>query len=381
MTYCYQKFLLGLSLCLMLGNGGAIAASLEGPIEDPAIPQLKIDRPLSPLEVGNIRRTAADLLISGEQLWLTQQPELAFVDWFRHLRLLQILPDRQAEIMSLGNIGAIAWENNRVQDTRAIMARLDLIRDTEFQTDETLLLPLAAAYEQLRNSESAIALYQTHLDSLDDPYKPEILRLIAQLAINWLNYERAVVAYEQIQALDALNIPDREQFARLYEKLKQYDQAIAIQQRLPDLYLQDQNFEQLIKVYLDMAENFYNLGQYKNAINFNEAAFELAWQLEQFAASERALKNLAQVYLAQDNNDFAIQVYEQLLIVQNISYNRFGMMETYDTLGQLYQQKIQYPEALISFQKGLAIAKELNHNISIFTQAIETLPLNESPIQ
>jgi tetratricopeptide (TPR) repeat protein len=261
------------------------------------------------------------------------------------------------------------------------VARLDVIGETEFTGDGVLLLPLAEAYQKLRNSDQAIALYRTHVATLDEPYQAEIWRIIAQLSVDWFDYEQGVEAYENIQNLNALTIPDREQFAKLYEKLGNRTQAIAVQQQLAPLYYQDETFNKLANVYLKLAENYYELGQYENAILYNESAFGLAWELKQFVPAEAALNNLAQVYVAKDNIDFAILVYEQLLIVQNTSYNRFGMMETYDHLGKLYQQKPLYPEALISYQKGLAIAKELNHNISLFTQAIETLTFDEIPIQ
>lgn len=381
MTHCYRKLLFFLSLNLMFAGRGVLASPLIEPITDPLIPEPVVERPLSPLEMGRIERKAEELLLSGQVQWLAQMPELAFEDWFRHLRLLQVLPDRQAEIESLGNIGAIAWENNRVQDARDITARLDVIGETEFAADGVLLLPLAEAYQQLRNSDQAIALYRTHVATLDEPYQAEIWRIIAQLSVDWFDYEQGVEAYENIQNLSALTILDREQFAKLYEKLGKRTEAIAVQLQLASLYREDLSITKLANVYLAIAANYAQLGQYQNAILFNESAFTLAWSQKQFAAAEAALNNLAQVYLAKDNLDFAIQVYEQLLIVQNTSYNRFGMMETYDHLGKLYQQKPLYPEALISYQKGLAIAKELNHNISLFTQAIETLTLNEIPIQ
>ncbi|OKH16950.1 tetratricopeptide repeat protein [[Limnothrix rosea] IAM M-220] len=380
MTNRYRQLLLSFSATLIFGQLGAIAAPavspLENPLADPLVPTAvaEADRDLSPLETGRISRTAEDLKLSGYVKWQEQLPELAFADWLRHLLLLQLLPDRQGEIESLGEIGAIAWENNRIEDARAITKRLDAIRAEDYPSNENLLIPLAEAYQQLRNSGAAIALYRSHLETLDDPYKADILRLIAQLAADWFNYEEALAAYGEIEALNALTIGDREHFSTLYETINLPAEALRVQRQLPPLYLQELDYQKLASIYLKIAKNAHRIADYNLAIDANEFAFALAWELKYLEVAEDALHQLARVYLTQDNEPFAMQVYEQLLIVQNESYNRYGMMETYATLGELYENSGLYPSALISWQQGLAIAKELNHNIEIFTAAIETLP-------
>ncbi len=380
MTNRYRQLLLSLSATLIFGQLGAIAepevSPLENPLADPLVPTAVAEenRDFSPLETGRIRRTAEDLKLSGYVNWQSQLPEPAFADWMRHLLLLQLLPDRQAEIESLGEIGAIAWENNRIEDSRAITKRLDVIRAEEYPTDASLLIPLAEAYQQLRNSGAAIALYRTHLETLEEPYQADILRLIAQLAAQWFDYEEALAAYGEIEALNALTISDREHFSALYETINLPTEALRVQRQLPPLYLQELNYQKLADIYLKIAINAHRISDYELAIDSNEFAFALAWELKYLEIAEDALNQLARVYLAQDNEPFAMQVYEQLLIVQNESYNRFGMMETYAALGELYESSGLYPSALISWQQGLAIAKELNHNIETFTAAIETLP-------
>ena len=39
--------------------------------------------------------------------------------------------------------------------------------------------------------------------------------------------------------------------------------------------------------------------------------------------------------------------------------NVYGMMETYDRMGQIYAQLQAYPLAMSSFQKGLELARQL----------------------
>ena len=143
----YCQLLLALGSSLILGHGGMVMAQevevspLANPLADPLVPEVVADgdRPLSPLEAGRIRRKSEDLYLSGTVKWQNQLPNLAFEDWFRHLLLLQILPDRQAEVARLGEIGAIAWENNRIEDSREIFKRLQAIQAENYAEDETLL--------------------------------------------------------------------------------------------------------------------------------------------------------------------------------------------------------------------------------------------------
>lgn len=355
-----------------------VVTPLTDPLADPMVPLAVAegDRPLSALELMQIRSKSNSLYLSGTVQWQNQFPELAFDDWLRHLLLLQLLPDRQAEIARLGEIGAIAWENNRVHDTRYIFKRLEAIQETEYVEagDDTLLIPLAEAYQLIRRSDAAIALYRVHLETLDEAYHAEIWRLIAQLATNWFDYEAAIEAYSAIENLNALTIGDREAWIDVYETSNYPAEALRIQRQLPPLYLQDLDYQKLSAIFLAMAKNAHRISDYEVAIAANENAFAIAWDFKYLDDAENALDQLGQVYLAQENLEFAMQVYEQLLIVQNESYNRYGMMDTYALLGDIYETAGLYSSALISWQQGLAIAKELNHNIELFTAAIETLP-------
>ena len=383
----YRQLLPAVIVAVMVPQIQAIAAPeveevspLANPMADPLVPKSVAEgkRDLTPLETGRIRRKIQDLSISGLVHWQAEESELAFADWFRQLRLGQVLPDRQSEIEDLGEIGAIAWENNRVEDARTIVERLNEIQEVDFPEDESLLIPLAEAYQLLRDADPAIALYRTHLEKLEDPYKADILRLIALLAADWFDYEEALTAYNEIEALDALTIGDRQHFAKLYETVNLPADALRIQKQLPLLYLQELDYQNMSSVYVKIAKNAHRIASFDEAIEANENAFALAWELKYLDIAETALDQLGQVYLAQDNIQFAMQVYEQLLIVQNESYNRYGMMDTYARLGEIYEQANLYPSALVSWQQGLAIAKELNHNIDFFTTALETFPPHES---
>ena len=64
---------------------------------------------------------------------------------------------------ALGNIGAIAWKENRGEDLRNIADRLMLIQD-ELTSQESLspdlLSKFATAYQQIRYLDKAVNIYQ-----------------------------------------------------------------------------------------------------------------------------------------------------------------------------------------------------------------------------
>ncbi|MBD3562790.1 hypothetical protein H6S82_28685, partial [Planktothrix sp. FACHB-1355] len=52
-------------------------------------------------------------------------------------------------------------------------------------------------------------------------------------------------------------------------------------------------------------------------------------------------------------------------------YNFYGMMNTYDEVGQLYLEYKNFAQALSAFQKGLELAQQLKHRESYFARQIQ----------
>jgi len=50
--------------------------------------------------------------------------------------------------------------------------------------------------------------------------------------------------------------------------------------------------------------------------------------------------------------------------------NVYGMMNTYDQIGQINIKRGNYSEALAAFENGLDLAKELQHQEDYFNQQI-----------
>ena len=53
--------------------------------------------------------------------------------------------------------------------------------------------------------------------------------------------------------------------------------------------------------------------------------------------------------------------------------NFYGLLDAYDNLGNLYLEIEAYPQALASFEAGLAVAKSFNYRTNYFTNKIQQL--------
>ena len=96
-------------------------------------------------------------------------------------------------------------------------------------------------------------------------------------------------------------------------------------------------------------------------------------KLQQFGAASEALQKLGNLYFAYNDPDSAVQIYQELVKVEQLSQNFYGLMNTYDRIGQIYLEQQKYPQALEKFKQGLEIAKSLQYQESYFTKQIEQL--------
>ena len=66
-----------------------------------------------------------------------------------------------------------------------------------------------------------------------------------------------------------------------------------------------------------------------------------------------------------------MQTSQILLQAQQLASNTYGMMTTYDRIGQIYLKRANYPEALAAFQKGLELAQQLQYQETYFAGRIK----------
>ncbi len=378
------KFLIS---AVWLGIGtNAIAAPKTPPAELPVNPlEIKTPDPLlpsptpTPAEQKNLS-VALDELNNQAQAKLNAGDKIgAFEIWNRELRLRRVL-GFLAETQALGRVGGISWTENESYQVQVITQRLNaILPQLKSSNDLQLLTALASAFEQVRVPKSALAVYTQILaiqQKQDSVAAEETLQTIAELHLSWFDYPQAVASYNQLLSL-AKAKSDRpgelaylQQLSYIYDRSKQRAQAVEIKQQLLAIYQQEKLLTQIPALQLAIAKDYKVLGQLEQAFTNYQQAYTSAWGLQQFFQAGDALRELVALYRSQDQIDEALQTSQILLQADEQAVNVYGMMNTYDQIGQINIKRGNYSEALAAFQNGLDLAKQLQHQEDYFTQQI-----------
>lgn len=383
------KLLIGATFWLCVSTNAIAAPAKAPPAEFPVNPlEIKTNDPLLPPsssptpEEQKTLSVALDELNNQAQVKLNEGDKLgAFETWNRELRLRRVL-GFLAEIQALGRVGAIAWTENERYQVQVITQRLDTIwQQVNSSNDLQLLTTLATAFEQVRVPKSALAVY-TQILALQPPGSTaaeETLQTIAQLHLSWFDYPQAVASYNQLLTM-AKAKSDRpgelaylQQLAYVYDRSKQRQQAVDTKQQLLAVYQQEKLLTEIPALHLAIAIDYEVLGQLEQAFASYQQAYTSAWALQQFFQAGDALRKLVALYRSQDQIDEALQTSRILLQADEQAINVYGMMNTYDQIGQINIKRGNYPEALAAFQNGLELAKQLQYQEDYFTQQIALL--------
>ncbi len=354
---------------------------LEIPLDDPLLPS--VPRPLTPLEEKRLRRELDQLNQQAQQQLEAGNDNLAFEIWYRELRLRRVL-GRIEEINALGRVGEIAWNRTRTEDVQIITKRLVELQELSEKEDPlspAFLIALANAYEKLHSLDNSIIVYQKVLNYArenDSPFTiKEALQGLGRLYLAKFDYPNAAAVYEEL-----LEIAQAEQntyeeglylqaLAEIYTASLQADNAAAIKQRLVDSYLASEKIQFVPPLKIDIGKDYETLDQPELASQNYQEAYALAWSLQLFGAAAEALTQLADLYTDYEQEEYALQIYQRLIQVEQLSYNYYGLMKVYDKIGEIYLDKQLYDPALAAFQEGLILARSLNHNQGHFLAQIQ----------
>ena len=379
---------------------------LESTESDPLLPPKEIDRPLTSLEKKRIRKTTIILHNQAQSELAAGNKDKAFSLWYRELRLQRALGTIE-EITALGRVGEIAWQQNFSQELNIISDRLLAIQQKiaiENTINIQLLDKLVQAYQQVRDLDRAVVIYQQILQNIrqeDNPQEEQkVLETLGTLYLAQFDYAQAANTYKELlefvkiqpkeQSLNSNNnIADKQiknksvkeefylvQLVKIYDSLSQADKAIEIKQQLFKKYLAEQKTEQLAALNIALATDYQTLKQPEKAQKHYEDAFSLAWSLQQFALAEESLRKLALLYQEYQKPNAALKIYQELIKVEQKSYNYYSLMNTYAQIGQIYEQLNDVRQALTAYRKGLQLATSLNYRVDYFQQKIEQLENN-----
>ncbi len=350
---------------------------------DPLLPELVVDRPLSPQERRVLTEALNQLQLQAEQTLSAGNIPGAIEIWNRELRLRRVLGVSE-EVPALSRVGEIAWRESQTTEVRLITERLEQIEQEELAKTppsfEQLLL-IADAYQKMRAIQPAIAAYNRILLEAqqrgDRAIEQRALLALAEMHLAWFNYPESAAAYEQlltlVQGNTALEVEYMGQLAYAYELGNQLEAAIAIQQRLVRVYQQQQDYLRIAPIKINIGDNYLALNRLDLAAPSYQEAFSVARGTQQYGFAGDALQRLATLYRSLSRWQDALVVYQLLIDVEQQSYNTLGIMNAYDNIGQVHRQLGNTTQAIAAFRRGLQFAQELNYKIGYFNTQIQEL--------
>ena len=348
---------------------------------DPVIPLGYKKRELSAFEINRIKREMDRLDRNAKKEWQQGKANKAFELWYRQLKLARAV-GIEAEIAALGEVGEIAWQNNRSEDLRNIANRLKTI-ESEIEIESAsveLLEQFATAYQQVRYLEQAIAIYQQIIqrNRRSNSVARSNLEILGELYLAQFDYPQAAKTYEELLAparsksqIDSQTSFYLQTLADIYDRTEQIKPAIATKKRLIQYYTTANKTAKLAKLELAIAQDYETLNQTQEAAAAYERAFSLAE--EQLAIADDALTGLGELYQREGENHKAIDTFNKLVKIQRQSYNYYGLVDTYDTLGKIYLKSDRDKQAKQHFQKALELARDLDYKVNYFTSQIKKL--------
>jgi tetratricopeptide (TPR) repeat protein len=307
----------------------------------------------------------------------------AFEIWYRFLRLHQHLSPLE-EIEALGKVGAIAWDAMRGADVQIITKRLTGIQqkaERKVPLTPEFLTALATAYGQVHSLDSSLNIYQKILDNNqregDIKAQEETLNILGRLYLAKFNYVKAAEIYEIL--LDIAEAQKNaytqglylQELAKIYSQAANPENAVRIKEDLVNSYLETKNLLAIPPLKIAIADDYATLGQLEKASENYQEAFSLAWSLQEFGAAGEALQKLAKLYQNNDQKDYALRIYNELIKVEQQSYNYYGLMQAYDSIGQIYLEAKNYQQALTYFKQALTIARTLKYQEDYFSSQIQ----------
>ena len=376
---------------------------LESTQPDPLLPNPPTTRTVTGEKREELSQELDQLNVEAAALLAAGETTKAFEIWNRELRLHRYL-GKAEELAALSRVAEIAWNNSQKLQVQWITKRLETLQP-EIKEQEPpnleLLQALGSAFNTVRAKDSGVEIYQQVISEARKQENvvtlKQALTAVGEIYLNWLDYDNAAIAYEElleVQQQSNLELPEIEttnflisgnfeqantlkQLAFIYNQGGKPLQAITAKERLVDFYEGQQNIAEVPEIKISIAEDYEELGRLNLASQYYQEAYSIAQSIQQFLTASDALENLAALYLSQDEKEAAIEIYKVQLLMDQQFVNVYGMMETYDRMGQVYAQLKAYGLAMSSFQRGLELSRQLGgYRESYFLQKLDKLNRN-----
>lgn len=407
---------------LRLGRGSAAAQQvnpqlrqsfLSDPLtsqpRDPLLPNIPVQRSLSPLERSALASSLDQLDQTAQQALAAGQSEEAFAIWQREVRLRRALGPA-AELAAIARVADLAWREQQpvmVQlltlRTReiwdAVKAELGIVTEEfapipveesapgralvsgDAQANRVALSAIAQIFATLRDINSAADVYQQLIAltvaSGSDPTAEQLT--LADLHLQWFQFAEAADIHLALLKTARANGDQRQEIAYLEQLVYSYQQADSLlnaaraQTDLIALYQAQGELEKLPELLLAIAQNYRVLNLPVTAIEYYRSAYSAAQRFDQFSFSIRVLQDLGALYETVALTDDAIGAYTLLIPVAQQAYSDYAVMNAYDKIGQLQRRQGNQLAALKAFEQGLVVATRLSLREDYFVEQIRSV--------
>ncbi len=365
---------------LFLKSAVAEPSHLESNISDPLLPPM-LDGKLTPFRERLLGESCQRLDQQAQDLLKKGQPDKAFELWYREINLRHYLGLKE-EIESLGRIGKIAWDNNRTVDIKIITKKLKSIQtnlETKKQINLETLDLLFNAFENLHSLDDLLLIQQRKLDLIEKNSLLEeaALESTAKIYLDKFDYPDAAKIYEillkKVQSRSD-SVKEAEYLTKLseiYDQDSQPNSSIVNKERLVNIYSQSGQTNLLVSLLISLGNDYKSLKDYPKANENYQKAFNLAWSLKYLGFSEEALTDIADLYVQTKQFYYALSAYRSLIVVQRKSYNYYGLMQTYNKMGDIYFDNQNYNSALDCFKNSLKFARSLKYQTDEYAKKIQ----------
>lgn len=357
---------------------------------DPLLPDLPVVRPLSPLERLALAAALDELAADAERLYLQGQVNLAFEAWLQEVRLRRIFGYVE-ELKAIQRVGLRAWENARTQEVQLLTLRLRQIQTAlleQVPLNNPLLEEVAASFEILRDIDSAIAVYEALVvraglaNALTE--RQRLLENLARLQETWFRFDVASKTYQSLLSTlgnqgDSLKRVQYLQGAiRNYQDAGQLPQALDYQRRLLAHYEATGQITSIPALLLAIARNHRTLEDLTQARTYYLLTHSTALAQRQSDIARDAVQDLADIYLSLGRPDDVSYLYQQQLALERVSYDAYGLMQTFDQLGQFYIDQGEPETAILAYREALVLSNHLSYRTAYFKYRLQRLLLEQN---
>lgn len=392
---------------------------------DPILPERAVERPYSPLELSAIATSLTQLNRTAQQQLANGNPDAAFELWQREARLSRIFGPIE-ELNTLSRVATLAWQQQRPVTVQLLTLRTREIWETvaaalnNFESntpnaddtdaenteqlgesdpaeladnpeqmlvagnntsDRTVLLNIAQTFATLRDIDAAVEVYQQLIalttEQNGDPTAQQ--KELAELHLAWFQFANAADVYlallsdARTKGNQAQETNYLERLVYSYQQADSLTNAVRAQTDLIDLYQAQGDAEKLPGLLVTIAQNYRTLNLHQSAIAYYRSAYSTAQRFDQFSFSAQVLRDLGTLYESLALNSEALGAYTLLVPVEEQAYNTYGVMNAYDSIGQLHRRQGNTFEALKAFQTALVLADQLNLRQDYFIEQIESV--------